>query len=101
MCSQCEGLSPILKLNFVYEYLSLLEQLRAMVDRRSLKLTDATCELEKVRPDGVWSDDLIEHVFECTQCGQHFRLVFETYHSLTGTWEPTEFTKSWLSRYLG
>ena len=101
MCLQCDDLAPVISLKLAYEYFDLLEQLRAMLARNSLMLVDGTCELQKLQPGGVWPDDFIEHVFECTHCGQHFRLVFETYHLSGGTWEPTEHSTTWLSRYKG
>jgi hypothetical protein len=92
MCPRCDGLASVIKLKFEYEYIDLLEQLRGMLARNHLKLVDATCDLDKVKPSGVWVNDFIEHILECVACGQHFRLGFETYHLSGGTWEPTEQT---------
>jgi hypothetical protein len=101
MCEQCAALIPVVKLKYEYEYFDLLEQLRKMLRRRSLKLVDASCDLDEVKSHGVWSGDVIEHVFDCTKCGQHFRLIFETYHLSGGTWEPSEHPTTWLSRFEG
>ena len=95
MCPHCDGLALVIKLRFEYEYFDLLGQLRTMLDRNSLKLVDATCDLDEVKPGGVWADDFVEHVFECIQYGQHVRLVFETYHLSGGTWEPTKRSTTW------
>jgi len=101
MCEQCSGLIPVVKLKSQYEYFELLEQLRGMLTRKSIRLVDSTCDLEEVKPDGIWANDYIEHVFECTECGQHFHLGVEPYHGSGGTWEPTERSTRWLSHKKG
>jgi hypothetical protein len=89
----------MLNLKFRYEYFNLLEQLRQMLARKSLKPVDSTCGLDEIFHNGVWADDVIEHVFRCTACKQHFRLIFETYHLSGGTWEPADHGATWISRF--
>ena len=38
---------------------------------------------------GPWKD-LLEYYFECSECGQLFRLNAETYHGSGGEWVPVE-----------
>lgn len=45
----------------------------------------------KVNAEGPWGDYL-EYYFECSRCGQLFRLSAETYRGSGGGWEPLERT---------
>jgi hypothetical protein len=37
---------------------------------------------------GATWDDIVEHYFRCSYCGEEFTLHAETYHGTGGYWEP-------------
>lgn len=82
------GLATPIPIRFPLEYFDLLEQVRGMLGRRSLRLTAGSCDLGDLHPDAAWPSDQVEHYFSCTGCGQGFRLLIETYHGSGGAWEP-------------
>ena len=43
-------------------------------------------------PDTAPWPDVFEYYFECSNCGQLYRLAVETYHGSGGSWSPFEPT---------
>lgn len=41
----------------------------------------------EVTANGPW-DDVLYHQFRCSNCGELFELVAETYHGSGGAWKP-------------
>src|SRR5579859_2040438 len=87
MCNKCEGFSQRLRISNPREYLDLVMQLDALVKTGIFRLIQSTCPLAELLENRQWPSDAVAHVFECSNCGQRFRLVVEAYHGAGGSWE--------------
>jgi hypothetical protein len=50
-------------------------------------VVQSSCPLTDLLKNQHWPDDVITHIFECSSCGQRFKLAVETYHGSGGAWE--------------
>jgi hypothetical protein len=87
MCNQCKGFSERFRLSTPREYLDLVRQLEELVATGVFQLLQGTCTLKELLERGPWPDDVISHIFECSNCRQKFKLAAETYHGSGATWE--------------
>ncbi len=69
------------------EYLDLVRQLDELVSTRVFQLIQGTCTLKELLQNKQWPSDVITHIFQCSHCGQRFRLAADVYHGSGGTWE--------------
>ena len=87
-CEQCSLFPSASRLSRPAEYLALAVALDALVEQGKLRVLSQTCPLDQVQAADVWVDDIIEHSFVCSVCGQRFLLSVETYHGSGGFWGP-------------
>jgi len=87
MCDKCKGFSERFKIKGAREYLDLVRQLEELVAASTFWIVQGTCPLNEVFKVQKWADDVIIHTFECSHCGQRFKLAVDTYHGAGGTWE--------------
>jgi hypothetical protein len=86
MCNKCKGFSERLSINSSREYLDFVHQLDKLVAAGTFRLIRG-CPLKKLLEHQQWPSDVVTHIFECSNCGQRFRLAVDTYHGSGGTWE--------------
>jgi hypothetical protein len=90
MCAQCIELWEKIVIHTPGEYFGILRQVREMMAERTLALVHGTVDLGVLALGKPWPADHIEHIFECSACGQRFRLAVETYHGAGGSWAPVD-----------
>jgi len=86
MCYQCDEISKTIKIINPNEYISIVEQAKNFVVGGILILLNGTCSLDEIGKGKPWPDDIIRHMFKCTDCGRVFTLGVETYHGSGGEW---------------
>jgi hypothetical protein len=86
MCDACKGFAKRIGVKTPREYRDILGQIDALTAAKVFRLVEGV-SLKEILEAKQWPDDMIVHIFECTNCGQRFRLAVETYHGSGGTWE--------------
>ena len=90
MCSRCVGFAEKIRIQTPGQYFDLVREVKEVLAQGTLALIDGNVDLAEISPGKGWPDDYIEHTFQCSQCGQRFRLFVETYHGSGGHWQPFE-----------
>jgi hypothetical protein len=88
-CGRCQNLVIDYRIQTPGEFRKALRVVRANLDDRTIVLLGSE-ESERafdLTEAGPWPD-FIEHEFQCSSCGQVFRLGVETYHGAGGEWAP-------------
>lgn len=80
MCDRCRDIA--LKDSFLNptDYLTCLIYIEGLVTSELFGLVSGTCDLNMVKKNGVWVDDIIAHVIQCNSCGKFFTCSVDTYH---------------------
>ena len=90
MCDNCRSIKVIKRFPTPDTYLSVLEQVKALLETENYEIEFATCPIDKVKDaNGYWVDDSITHQIKCKQCGTSFICSCDTYHGI-GRFEKTK-----------
>jgi len=87
MCDRCHGFSERFRVERGREYHDLVRQLIELTKLGTFLQLSATVPLEDVLRGKAWNDEVLIHVFRCSECGRQFRLSFDTYRGLSAVWE--------------
>ncbi len=87
MCYKCDGFSETIEIKHPYELFNLVEQLKEVINEGTMRILESNCNLDDIRKNSPFPEDVIYHVFQCTDCNLKFSLCVETYHGSGGTWE--------------
>jgi hypothetical protein len=86
-CFQCEGFNEKITIKYPYEYFNLVEQLKEILEQRTLLLLDGNCDLNDLKSGNPYPNDYIYHIFKCSKCNSKYKLAVETYHGTGGKWD--------------
>lgn len=89
-CSRCEEMDEHVRIRTPRELFRTIGVIRKAVsdgdveeiDPGPMKITLAFNEISEAGP----LEDLLLYRFRCSECGQNFELVAETYHGSGGSW---------------
>lgn len=88
-CTSCGDLSEVVEIHTPGQLAQAIRVVRGnLADGTLVEASpDARDAFDSLQERGPWPD-YIEHEFNCSRCGQRFRLVAEAYHGAGGRWEP-------------
>jgi len=85
-CDQCRDLCETKPIPTPEVYYPLIRMLIEHIARNELAMLEGP-DLQPLLVDGsMWPDDIIEHLFQCTKCKQHFGVSVDVYHGRGGRW---------------
>jgi hypothetical protein len=87
MCNICDDIHETIRIEHKYHYFNIVYQIKVMIDEGILLLIEGNCDFDQVSRNKSFSDDVLYHVFKCTNCECKFSLCLETYHESGGSWE--------------
>ena len=88
-CTSCVDLREVAEIKSPAQLAQAIRVVRGNLADGTLveASSDAPGAFDSLQEGAPWPD-YIEHEFNCSRCGQRFRLVAETYHGAGGRWEP-------------
>jgi hypothetical protein len=90
MCSRCVRFAEKIRIQTPGQYFDLFQEVKEVLAQETLVLIGGNVDVADISPAEGWPDDYIEHTFQCSECGQRFRLSVETYHGSGGHWQPID-----------
>ncbi|WP_238885222.1 hypothetical protein [Clostridium sp. YIM B02551] len=87
MCPICDDLHETIRIEHPYQYYSIVEQIKTMLQEGILVLTEGNCDFSLIDRNKTFPNDGPYHVFKCGNCECRFGLCVDTYHGSGGSWE--------------
>lgn len=87
MCQICDDLHETIRIKHPFQYYSIVEQIKTMMQECILVLIHSNCDFSLIERDMPFLDDVQCHIFMCTSCECKFELCVETFHGSGGSWE--------------
>ena len=79
MCKICQDILLSEKFYSSKDWLDCLRYMKLLLDRGEFELVASTCDIDKVKANGKWVNDIIQHSIQCKTCGQIFICYANTY----------------------
>jgi hypothetical protein len=94
-CDNCKDLRIDFKIRSSSELKKAMQVAKENVADGTISLLtketgDWSTPFAEISLEAVMRDDIVHYVFNCTSCGQKFKLHAETYHGRGGAWEPID-----------
>ena len=80
MCDFCSNIYSDYDILSPEQYEQTIKQLQDLINQKQLILVKGNCEMDKIRENGCWAEDVIYHSFQCPACGQRFHCTVDTFH---------------------
>jgi hypothetical protein len=78
-CPKCEGFRESFNIDEPRQYLDIAAQLMEVVSDGTFLMVHATCPLQDLFK-AEWPGNIVEHNFQCTECGRSYQLFADTFH---------------------